>query len=88
MVDTFTGNSDQTPFGGAPSTESGFGPNTRTLMQLQVVDRTGAADPAAMNLLETLAANGAATIGNLVDSLLPKLEKLEARKAVLLRDLT
>jgi len=68
--------------------EPGFGPNTRTLMQFQVVNRTGAADPAAMNLLETLAVNGAATIGNLGNNLLPKLEKLESRKAVHVRDLT
>jgi spore coat protein A, manganese oxidase len=88
LVDYFTGDSDQTQFGGAPSTEAGFGPNTRTLMQFQVANRTGAADPAAMSLLETWAVNGAATIGNLVNSLLPKLEKLESRKAVQVRDLT
>ena len=88
LVDYFTGNSDQTLAGGAPSTEPGFGPNTRTLMQFQVVNRTGAADPAAMNLLETLAVNGASFLGNLVNNLLPKLEKLEQRKAVHVRDLT
>jgi len=41
-----------------------------------------------LSLLETLAVNGAATIGNLVNSLLPKLEELESRKAVQVRDLT
>jgi spore coat protein A len=88
LVDYFTGNPDQTQFGGAPSTEPGFGPNTRTLMQFQVVNRTGAADPAAMNLLEALAVKGVSTVGNLINSLLPKLEKLETRKAVHVRDLT
>jgi FtsP/CotA-like multicopper oxidase with cupredoxin domain len=34
--DYFTGNPDQTPFGGAPTTLAGFGPNTRTVMQIVV----------------------------------------------------
>lgn len=34
--DYYTGNADQTPFGGAPSTEAGYGPNTRTMMQIRV----------------------------------------------------
>jgi FtsP/CotA-like multicopper oxidase with cupredoxin domain len=34
--DYYTGNPDQTPFGGAPSTQAGFGPNTRTVMQIVV----------------------------------------------------
>ena len=35
--DYYTGNPDQTLSGGAPSTLAGFGPNTRTIMQFQVV---------------------------------------------------
>jgi len=35
--DYFTGNQDQTSIGGAPSTVSGMGPNTRTLMRFNVV---------------------------------------------------
>jgi len=35
--DHYTGNPDQTSSGGAPSTRPGYGPNTRTLMQIQVV---------------------------------------------------
>ncbi|HEY3307022.1 MAG TPA: chitobiase/beta-hexosaminidase C-terminal domain-containing protein [Desulfuromonadaceae bacterium] len=35
-VDYFTGNTDQTASGGAPSTKRGFGPNTRTVMQFRV----------------------------------------------------
>jgi spore coat protein A, manganese oxidase len=34
--DYYTGNADQTAFGGAPSTLEGFGPNTRSLMQIRV----------------------------------------------------
>lgn len=35
-VDYFTGNPDLTDAGGAPSTNAGYGPNTRTLMQFEV----------------------------------------------------
>jgi FtsP/CotA-like multicopper oxidase with cupredoxin domain len=34
--DYYTGDPDQTSTGGAPSTIAGFGPNTRTVMQIQV----------------------------------------------------
>jgi FtsP/CotA-like multicopper oxidase with cupredoxin domain len=34
--DYFTGAPDQTPTGGAPSTLPGYGPNTRTLMQVKI----------------------------------------------------
>ena len=37
-LDYFTGDGDQTPIGGAPNTLPGFGPNTRTIMQV-VVDQ-------------------------------------------------
>jgi spore coat protein A len=86
--DYFTHDSDQTPFGGAPSTPPGFGPNTRTLMQFQVVPRVGPADPSSMNLLEALAVSADGQIGQLVNGLLPKLDLLEVRKAVRVRDLT
>ena len=42
--DYFTGNADQSAFGGAPPTQAGYGPNTRTLMQIRV-----AALPAGTN---------------------------------------
>lgn len=35
-LDYFTGDGDQTPIGGAPSTAPGYGPNTRTVMQVVV----------------------------------------------------
>ena len=53
--DYFTGDPDQTSIGGAPTTQSGLGPNTRTLMQFRVVQRTGAADPPQMSLLQGFA---------------------------------
>ncbi len=41
--DYFTGAPDQTATGGAPSTLAGYGPHTRTLMQIQVANTTPAA---------------------------------------------
>ncbi|MEY4375488.1 MAG: laccase, partial [Pseudomonadota bacterium] len=38
--DYFTGAPDQTPYGGAPTTLPGKGPNVRTLMQIKVADMT------------------------------------------------
>jgi FtsP/CotA-like multicopper oxidase with cupredoxin domain/fibronectin type 3 domain-containing protein len=57
--DYYTNNPDQTQFGGAPTTLAGFGPNTRTVMQIVVgaavttaidypVTSTGAYDVAAL----------------------------------------
>ncbi|HEY3312642.1 MAG TPA: hypothetical protein VGK00_13460 [Anaerolineales bacterium] len=43
-VDYYTGDPDQTATGGAPSTLPGFGPNTRTLMQI-VVSGVGGSAP-------------------------------------------
>lgn len=47
--DYYTGCPDQTAEGGAPSTQAGYGPNTRTLMQIRVGKLTGAADPLDFN---------------------------------------
>ena len=88
LNDYFTGDPDRTAQGGAPSTQSGLGPNTRTLLQFQVVNRTSPADPPSMNLLEALAVNGGNSLGNLANNLLPKLDQLQAKKAVRVRDLT
>ncbi len=45
--DYYTGDPDQTGTGGAPTTLAGFGPNTRTLMQVKVrATLAGAAQPA------------------------------------------
>lgn len=43
--DYFTGDPDQTVFGGAPSTLAGHGPNTRTLMKITVAIGTGDSVP-------------------------------------------
>jgi len=53
--DYFTGAPDFTAEGGVAPTPQGFGPNSRTLMQFQVVPRKGAADPLTMALAETVA---------------------------------
>ncbi len=42
-ADYYTGDRDQTVIGGAPATQAGYGPNTRTIMQFQV---DGPAGPA------------------------------------------
>jgi spore coat protein A, manganese oxidase len=39
--DYYTDDPDQTAFGGAPPTEQGYGPNTRTLLQITVTSGTG-----------------------------------------------
>ena len=46
-LDYFTGDGDQTPIGGAPNTIAGYGPNTRTIMQIVVdLPATTPAQPA------------------------------------------
>lgn len=47
-LDYFTGDGDQTPIGGAPNTPPGYGPNTRTVMQV-IVDGN-APNPIAFSL--------------------------------------
>ena len=49
--DFYTGTPDQTDVGGAPTTQPGYGPNTRTIMQVRVKDIAAAApyDLAALN---------------------------------------
>jgi hypothetical protein len=49
--DYFTGDPDQTAFGGAPTTKPGLGPNTRTLMQIRVAQGPISSEP---NFTETL----------------------------------
>ena len=50
--DYYTGDPDQTGSGGAPTTQPGYGPNTRTVMQIRVKNTT----PAAAYDLATLKA--------------------------------
>ncbi len=42
-ADYYTGDRDQTVIGGAPATQAGYGPNTRTIMQFQVEGPAGPA---------------------------------------------
>jgi FtsP/CotA-like multicopper oxidase with cupredoxin domain len=52
--DYYTGAPDQTSTGGAPTTLPGFGPNTRTIMQIRVVaPATGAVTPFSLATLKT-----------------------------------
>ena len=44
--DYFTGNPDQQEIGGAPTTQPGYGPNTRTVMQIRVSGDAAAPKPA------------------------------------------
>jgi FtsP/CotA-like multicopper oxidase with cupredoxin domain len=48
-LDYFTGDGDQTPLGGAPNTQPGYGPNTRTIMQV-IVDAPSPGNGKALNL--------------------------------------
>jgi FtsP/CotA-like multicopper oxidase with cupredoxin domain len=45
-LDYFTGDPDQSDTGGAPSTLAGYGPNTRTVMQIKVAGTDTGAPPA------------------------------------------
>jgi spore coat protein A len=52
--DYYTGDFDLTPIGGAPPTQPGYGPNTRTLMEIRVGALTSPPDP--FNFDSTVAA--------------------------------
>lgn len=60
--DYFTGAPDRTDTGGAPTTQPGFGPNTRTVMQIKIADSTPAA-PFDMAALDTAFASTGSTEG-------------------------
>ncbi|MHB8051890.1 MAG: IPT/TIG domain-containing protein, partial [Methanoregula sp.] len=55
--DYYTGDPDQTSMGGANTTLPGYGPNTRTIMQIQVKTSLGNAAPYNFNLLNTTLPN-------------------------------
>jgi FtsP/CotA-like multicopper oxidase with cupredoxin domain len=48
-IDYYTGVGDQTAAGGAYDTLPGYGPNTRTFMQIRVKSTVGSTDPAGTN---------------------------------------
>ena len=62
-IDYFTGCGDQTATGGAPNTIPGYGPNTRTIMQIRVAAGTSSTAPAndynpsTLTALQTALAN-------------------------------
>jgi PKD repeat protein/FtsP/CotA-like multicopper oxidase with cupredoxin domain len=51
--DYYTGDPNQTLIGGAPTTLPGYGPNTRTIMQIQVNSALGSAGPFDLNALNS-----------------------------------
>jgi FtsP/CotA-like multicopper oxidase with cupredoxin domain len=61
VYDFYTGDGDQTGSGGAPNTLPGYGPNTRTIMQIRVTGAAGGApDTTLANLRAVWAKNTAA----------------------------
>jgi PKD repeat protein len=51
--DYYTGDPNQTLSGGAPTTYAGYGPNTRTIMQIQIDTTLGSAPAFNLNALNT-----------------------------------
>jgi FtsP/CotA-like multicopper oxidase with cupredoxin domain len=49
--DYFTGDDNQTLIGGAPTTYAGYGPNTRTIMQIKIDNSLGSAPPFDLDAL-------------------------------------
>jgi FtsP/CotA-like multicopper oxidase with cupredoxin domain len=62
-LDYFTGDGDQSPIGGAPNTQPGYGPNTRTIMQVIVDGNAPNAVPFNVATLKTAFASTATTTG-------------------------
>jgi len=65
-LDYFTGDGDQTPIGGAPNTQPGYGPNTRTIMQVIVDQAPTATVPFSLPTLRAAFASTATTNGAFV----------------------
>ncbi len=59
--DFYTGDPDQTNIGGAPSTKAGYGPNTRTIMQIKVAKKRSDGKPITPYNLKALNAAFAKT---------------------------
>jgi FtsP/CotA-like multicopper oxidase with cupredoxin domain len=62
-LDYFTGDGDQTPIGGAPNTQPGYGPNTRTIMQVVVDQAAPNTVPFSLPTLKAAFASTATTTG-------------------------
>jgi FtsP/CotA-like multicopper oxidase with cupredoxin domain len=48
--DYYTGDPNQTDIGGAPPTQPGYGPNTRTIMQIRVAGAAGGSEVSSINV--------------------------------------
>jgi FtsP/CotA-like multicopper oxidase with cupredoxin domain len=57
-TDYYTGDLDQTMAGGAPTTLPGYGPNTRTIMQIKVNPTGGSSTPINLTSVGTAVTNG------------------------------
>ena len=62
-LDYFTGDGDQSPIGGAPNTPPGYGPNTRTIMQVVVDGSAANSVPFSLRALKSAFASTATTPG-------------------------
>jgi FtsP/CotA-like multicopper oxidase with cupredoxin domain len=61
--DYYTGTSDQTGAGGAPTTQPGYGPNTRTIMQIRVLASGGTTPDVTLENLQAVFAKTASKHG-------------------------
>jgi spore coat protein A len=86
--DYYTGAADLRSMGGVDTPMPGQGPNSRTLMQFQVVARTGAADPQAMNFFEKLARQGDAAGRSNFSAMVAPAAAVDPATAVKVRSLT
>jgi FtsP/CotA-like multicopper oxidase with cupredoxin domain len=62
-LDYFTGDGDQSPIGGAPNTPPGYGPNTRTVMQVVVDGNAPNSQPFSLAALRSAFASTGGTAG-------------------------
>jgi FtsP/CotA-like multicopper oxidase with cupredoxin domain len=62
-LDYFTGDGDQSPIGGAPNTQPGYGPNTRTVMQVVVDGSAPNTVPFSLSALKAAFASTVASPG-------------------------
>jgi spore coat protein A, manganese oxidase len=76
------------PGGEPPISGPGAGPDTQTLMQFRVISRQGLPDPLSLKIIPAAAVKAERFSGNVNNSLLPVVGKLEQKLALRTRDLT
>jgi spore coat protein A len=86
--DYYSGAPDLSSQGGSKTPQPGSGPNSRTIMQFQVVARAGAPDPASLNQLETIARAGASRGQAAYSALVAPVAAIPVKSAVRVRKLT